>query len=72
METRFCVGSKVRMKENVAHIALPEFYSDCAVIGEVVTTVDTKMVLVNWGKDSGTSGNHTWLVEESFIVKVEE
>lgn len=30
------------------------------------------MVLVNWGKDSGTSGNHTWLVEESFIVKVEE
>lgn len=30
------------------------------------------MVLVNWGKDSGTSSNHTWLVEESFIVKVEE
>lgn len=30
------------------------------------------MVLVNWGEDSGTSGNHTWLVEKSFIVKVEE
>lgn len=72
MEIRFCVGDKVRMKENVAHIALPEFYPDCTVIGEVVTTVDTKMVLVNWGKNSGTSGNHTWLVEESFIVKVEE
>lgn len=71
METRFCVGSKVRMKENVARIALPEFYPDCTIIGEVVTTVDTKMVLVNWGKDSGTSGNHTWLVEKSFIVKVE-
>nr|DAT93825.1 MAG TPA: hypothetical protein [Caudoviricetes sp.] len=72
METRFCVGSKVRMKENVAHIALPEFYPDCTVIGEVVATGDTKMVLVNWGEDSGTSGNHTWLVEKSFIVKVEE
>lgn len=72
METRFCVGSKVRMKDDVAHIALPEFYPDCTVIGEVVTTVDKKMVLVNWGEDSGTSGNHTWLVEKSFIVKAEE
>lgn len=72
METRFCVGTKVRMKDDVAHIALPEFYPDCTVIGEVVTTVDKKMVLVNWGEDSGTSGNHTWLVEKSFIVKAEE
>ena len=72
METRFCVGSKVRMKDDVAHIAWPEFYPDCTVIGEVVTTVDKKMVLVNWGEDSGTSGNHTWLVEKSFIVKAEE
>lgn len=72
METRFCVGTKVRMKDDVAHIALPEFYPDCTVIGEVVTTVDKKMVLVNWGEDSGTSGNHTWLVEKSFIVKTEE
>lgn len=24
METRFCVGEKVRMKDNVAHIGLPE------------------------------------------------
>lgn len=68
METRFCVGDKVRMKDNVAHIVSPEFYPDCTVIGEVVTTVDKKMVLVNWGEDSGTS----WLVEKSFIVKVEE
>lgn len=30
------------------------------------------MVLVNWGEDSGTSGNHTWFVEKSLIVKVEE
>lgn len=73
METRFCVGSKVRMKNDVAHIVSPEFYPDCAVIGEVVmTTRDAKMVLVNWGEDSGTSGNHTWLVEKSLIVKVEE
>lgn len=72
METRFCVSDKVRMKENVAHIVLPEFYPDCTVIGEVVTVVDTKMILVCWGEDSGTSGNHTWLVEESFVVKVEE
>ena len=72
METRFCVGDKVHMKDDVAHIALPEFYPDCTVIGKVVTTVDTKMVLVNWGEDSGNSRNHTWLVEKSFIVKVEE
>lgn len=72
METRFYVGDKVRMKDNVAHIAFSEFYPDCTVIGKVVTTVDKKMVLVNWGEDSGTSGNHTWLVEKSFIVKVEE
>lgn len=73
METRFCVGSKVRMKENVAHIVSPEFYPDCTVIGEVMmTTRDKKMVLVNWGEDSGTSGNHTWLVKKSLIVKAEE
>ena len=72
METRFYVGDKVRMKDDVAHIAFPEFYPDCTVIGKVVTTVDKKMVLVNWGEDSGTSGNHTWLVEKSLIVKVEE
>ena len=73
METRFCVGDKVHMKGNVAHIVSPEFYPDCTVIGEaVMTTRDRKMVLVNWGEDSGTSGNHTWLVEKSRIVKVEE
>lgn len=72
MEIRFCAGDKVHMKSNVAHIVFPEFYPDCTVIGEVVTTVDKKMVLVNWGEDSGTSGNHTWLVEKSFIVKAEE
>lgn len=54
METRFYVGDKVRMKDNVAHIAFSEFYPDCTVIGKVVTTVDKKMVLVNWGEDSGT------------------
>lgn len=59
---------KLRMKDNVAHIVFPKFYPDCTVIGEVVTAVDKKMVLVNWGEDSGTS----WLVEKSFIVKVEE
>ena len=73
METRFCVGDKVRMKNNEGHCALPIYYPDCTVIGEVVmTTWNKKMVLVNWGEDSGTSGNHTWLVDESFIVKVEE
>lgn len=73
METRFCVGDKVRMKNDVAHIVSPEFYPDRTVIGEaVMTTRDKKMVLVNWGEDSGTSGNHTWLVKKSLIVKVEE
>ena len=73
METRFCVGSKVRMKNSVARIVSPEFYPDCTVIGEVMmTTRDRKTVLVNWGEDSGTSGNHTWLVEKSLIAKVEE
>lgn len=72
METRFCVGDKVRMKDNVAHVFSPEFYPDCTVIGEVVATVDKKMVLVNWVEDSGTSGNHTWFVEKSRVVKVEE
>lgn len=72
METRFYVGNKVRMKDNVAHIAFSEFYPDCTVIGKVVTTVDKKMVLVNWGEDSGTSGNHTWLVEKSRVAKMEE
>lgn len=73
METRFCVDDKVCMKNDVAHIVSPEFYPDCTVIGEtVMTTRDKKTVLVNWGEDSGTSGNHTWLVEKSLIVKVEE
>ena len=72
METRFYVGDKVRMKENVAHIALPEFYPDCTIIGEVVKMHNTNTLLVNWGKNSGTSGNHTWLVDKDFVVKVEE
>lgn len=42
METRFCVGDKARMKNDVAHIVSPEFYPDCTVIGEVVMTT--------WGK----------------------
>lgn len=71
METRFCVGDKVRMKENVAHVALPEFYPDCTVVGEVMEVYRNKLY-VNWGEDSGTSCNHTWFVEKSFIVKVEE
>ena len=71
METRFCVGSKVRMKENVAHIAFPEFYPDCTVIGEVMEVYRNKLY-VNWGEDSCTSGNHAWFVEKSYVVKVEE
>lgn len=72
MEIRFCVGDKVHMKDNVAHYALPECYPDCTVIGEVVKMYNTNTLLVNWGKDSGTSGNHTWLVDKDFVVKVEE
>lgn len=70
-ENQFCVGDKVRMKDNVAHYALPECCPDCTVIGEVVT-VYTSTLLVYWGEDSGTLGNHTWRVEKSLIVKVEE
>lgn len=71
MKAKFKIGDKVCMKDDVAHIALPEFYPDCTVVGEVVK-IHTKMVPVNWGEDSGTSGNHTWFVEKSRIVKVEE
>lgn len=71
METRFCVGDKVRMKNDVAHIVSPEFYPDCTVIGEVMEMYRNKLY-VNWGEDSGTSGNHTWLVKKSLIVKAEE
>lgn len=72
METRFNVGDKVRMKNNEGNYALPIYYPDCTVIGEVVKILHTNMLLVNWGEDSGTSGNHTWLVGESYVVKVEE
>ena len=71
METRFCVGDKVRMKNNEGHYALPIYYPDCTVIGKVVK-IHTNMLLVNWGEDSGTSGNHTWIVGKSYVVKVEE
>lgn len=71
METRFCVGDKVRMKKNVAHIVSPEFYPDCTVIGEVMEVYRNKLY-VNWGEDSRTSGNHAWFVEKSDVVKVEE
>lgn len=73
MKAKFKIGDKVCMKDDVAHIVFPEFYPDCTVIGEaVMTTRDKKTVLVNWDEDSGTSGNHTWLVEKRLIVKVEE
>ena len=71
MVNSYNVGDKVHMKDNVAHYALPKFYPDRTVIGEVVT-VDTNMLLVYWGEDSGTSGNHTYLVEKSLVVKEEE
>lgn len=61
MKAKFKIGDKVCMKDDVAHIALPEFYPDCTVIGEAVMTARDKK-----------SGNHTWLVEKSRIVKVEE
>mgnify|MGYP004530545785 CR=1 FL=1 len=70
-EIRFYAGDKVRMKDNVAHYALSKFYPNCTVIGEVVT-VYTNMLLVYWGEDSGTSGNHTYLVDKDFVAKVEE
>lgn len=70
-ETRFCVGDKVHMKGNVAHYLLPEYYPDCTIIGEVVT-VYTNTLLVDWGEDSGTLGDHTCLVEKSLVMKEEE
>lgn len=71
METRFCVGDKVCMKDNERHYDLPIYYPDCTVIGEVVK-IYRNMLLVNWGKNSGTLGNHTWVVGESRVAKVEE
>lgn len=71
METRFCVGDKVRMKDNVAHYALPECCPDCTVIGEVMEMYRNKLY-VNWGEDSGTSGNHAWFVEKNCVMKEEE
>lgn len=70
-EIRFYVGDKVHMKGNVAHYALPEYYPDCTVIGKVVT-VYTNMLLVYWGEDSGTLGNHTCLVDKDLVTKMEE
>lgn len=70
MENGYNVGDKVRMKDNTAHYALPKFYPDRTVIGEVVT-VNTNMLLVYWGEDSGTSGDHIWSVVKDFVVKVE-
>lgn len=71
METQFYAGDKVHMKKNIAHYALPEYYPDCTVIGEVVT-VYTNMLLIYWGEDSGTLGNHTCLVDKDLVVKEEE
>ena len=71
METRFCVGSKVRMKENVAHIALPEFYPNCTVIGEVLG-VRENMFLVDWDEDSGILSKPEGLVDKDLVTKVEE
>lgn len=33
MKAKFKIGDKVCMKDDVAHIALPEFYPDCTVNG---------------------------------------
>ena len=71
METRFCVGDKVRMKNNEGHYALPIYYPDCTVIGKVVK-VYIKKLLVNWGEDSGTLPNHEWIVDKDLVTKVEE
>lgn len=71
MENEYNVGDKVRMKDNTAHYALPEYYPDCTVIGKVVT-VYTNMLLVYWGEDSGTLGNHTCLVDKDLVVKEKE
>lgn len=71
MANNYSVGDKVRMKDNTAHHAMPTYYPDCTVIGEVVT-VYINTLLVYWGEDSGTLGDHTYLVEKSLIVKVEE
>lgn len=42
MKAKFKIGDKVCMKDDVAHIAFPEFYLDCTVIGKVVKTRDKK------------------------------
>lgn len=42
MKAKFKIGDKVCMKDDVAHIALPEFYPDCTVIGKVVKARDKK------------------------------
>ena len=71
MKAKFKIGDKVCMKDDVAHIALPEFYPDCTVIGEVMEMYSNKLY-VNGGEDSGTSGNHAWFVEKNCVVKEEE
>ena len=42
MKAKFKIGDKVCMKDDVAHITLPEFYSNCTVISKVVKTRDKK------------------------------
>ena len=49
MKVKFKIGDKVCMKDDVAHIALPEFYPECTVIGEVVKAWDKKLFLGNCG-----------------------
>lgn len=71
MKAKFKIGDKVRMKDDAVHIALPELYPDCTVIGEVMEVYRNRLY-VNWGEDSGTSGNHAWFVEKNCVVKEEE
>lgn len=74
METRFCVGSKVRMKDNKMHCAFPEFYPNYKVVGKVREVLEDTLY-VDWGKDSGveeSNGKYEWYVEKDLVTKVEE
>lgn len=68
METRFCVGDKVRMR---MHFALPEYYPDYTVIGKVLG-VREDMLLVDWGEDGSILSNPEGLVDKDLVTKVEE
>lgn len=68
MGNQFNVGDKVCMRMG---FALPEYFPDITVIGEVVG-VREDMLLIEWGEYSSVLSNPEGLVNKDLVTKVEE